>query len=574
MSRKRTKTVHQQIIGIKTRTSLPAFINWLHRRLFLLKSKFCFQVPREKGYILLGDFTPTVTGVMFSAALNGKERLGTVDMTATSENAKGGVINIHYRYPKRLSQLVNSLILDTGFHFNSLESIPPDAMKNIQDPDPLPEEAIPVMELEFFLENVTIDQFSDWVASEYQDILAKLFPAMGWLLEIQPPEIFDISNNHRTIAMEGRLYKNGTRGLALFAPNPLTNQRCISFEVKQLSTTRLHIFCRANKFSIEHFREMLTKIEKNWPETKESVRRFLAAHRGETVVPVFVKMGPAINTLTGEIEPEPEKYYRAEYRFKGSPLQFSVFITNYGNILSDKYKSEVVVLLEPASIGEKHIAQAKAMFFPMVHLDFEQQKGVFGEIIAQALPDQTSMIMVESQRHCWDKIQGTWDIIFSEMERQGWIDGGKAELNRGKTVSSSDVFISYSHKDKEYAHILAKEFEHNTIITWIDDRIDYGTTWPRVVQDNLNACPIFVVIMSQNAYQSTWVQNEVMYAQMKRKRIFPLLLEGETWLSLASTQHIDVKDKKMPSQRFFDTIKKALKESTDGTTGGEDVGVA
>ena len=42
------------------------------------------------------------------------------------------------------------------------------------------------------------------------------------------------------------------------------------------------------------------------------------------------------------------------------------------------------------------------------------------------------------------------------------------------------VFISYSHKDKEYARKLADELKRRGIDAWIDDRIDY--------RNNLAAC--------------------------------------------------------------------------------------
>ena len=53
------------------------------------------------------------------------------------------------------------------------------------------------------------------------------------------------------------------------------------------------------------------------------------------------------------------------------------------------------------------------------------------------------------------------------------------------------VFISYSHKDKEYARKLADELKRWGIDAWIDDRIDYGTTWPHVIQENINACRFY-----------------------------------------------------------------------------------
>jgi hypothetical protein len=132
----------------------------------------------------------------------------------------------------------------------------------------------------------------------------------------------------------------------------------------------------------------------------------------------------------------------------------------------------------------------------------------------------------------------------------------------------SHAFISYSHQDSAYAHRLADELSRRGIEAWIDDRIDYGRSWPRVIQDNLDTCPVFIVVMSSNAYQSNWVQNEVSYAQGKKKPIFPLLLEGGVWLSLAAMQYFDVRDGEMPSDEFIDDIRKTI-ESGSAQPGSE-----
>jgi hypothetical protein len=120
------------------------------------------------------------------------------------------------------------------------------------------------------------------------------------------------------------------------------------------------------------------------------------------------------------------------------------------------------------------------------------------------------------------------------------------------------VFISYSHKDKAYAHKLANELKRWEIDAWIDDRIDYGSQWPRVIQESLDACPTFIVIMSSNAYHSEWVQNEVSYAQGKRKAIFPILLEGDVWVSFAAKQYADARNGELPPNTYFETIKRKL----------------
>lgn len=122
----------------------------------------------------------------------------------------------------------------------------------------------------------------------------------------------------------------------------------------------------------------------------------------------------------------------------------------------------------------------------------------------------------------------------------------------------ADVFISYSHKDGGYAHRLADELKNHQIDVWIDDRIDYGEQWPRVIQDNLAACRVFIVLMSPRSFNSTWVQNEVSYAQAKQKPVFPLLLEGDVWLSMSAMQYVDVQTGEMPPERFFDRLRREL----------------
>jgi hypothetical protein len=122
----------------------------------------------------------------------------------------------------------------------------------------------------------------------------------------------------------------------------------------------------------------------------------------------------------------------------------------------------------------------------------------------------------------------------------------------------ADVFISYSHKDGGYAHRLADELRSHQIEVWIDDRIDYGDQWPRVIQDNLAACRIFIVLMSSRSFNSMWVQNEVSYAQANQKTVFPLLLEGDVWLSMSARQYVDVQTGEMPPEKFFDRLKREL----------------
>ena len=126
------------------------------------------------------------------------------------------------------------------------------------------------------------------------------------------------------------------------------------------------------------------------------------------------------------------------------------------------------------------------------------------------------------------------------------------------------IFISYSHKDTNYAYKLADALQSKGFDVWIDARLDYGSQWPLEIQKQLDACGAFILIMSPRAFASEWVQSELQRAKRKLRPIFPLLLEGdEPWLSVESTQFYDVRGEKIPDAKFYSTLKRIL--TVDGT---------
>ena len=121
--------------------------------------------------------------------------------------------------------------------------------------------------------------------------------------------------------------------------------------------------------------------------------------------------------------------------------------------------------------------------------------------------------------------------------------------------SMSHIFISYSHKDAKYVHKLQKALFEEGFDVWIDDRIDYGTEWPTVIQKHLDDCGAFIVVLTDNAYNSKWVQNELTRASRKGIPFFPLLLQGDPWLSVEATQYVDVTDGSLPPESFYQRLE-------------------
>src|SRR5262245_4679442 len=117
------------------------------------------------------------------------------------------------------------------------------------------------------------------------------------------------------------------------------------------------------------------------------------------------------------------------------------------------------------------------------------------------------------------------------------------------------IFVSYSHKDKEYVHKMAEAMQSEGFEVWIDDRIDYGTRWPLVIETAIDSCDAFILVASNNSHESRWVQHEIARAQRLEKQIFPVLLGGEPWLSFESIQYFDVRDGALPSRKFYDVLR-------------------
>jgi formylglycine-generating enzyme required for sulfatase activity len=114
------------------------------------------------------------------------------------------------------------------------------------------------------------------------------------------------------------------------------------------------------------------------------------------------------------------------------------------------------------------------------------------------------------------------------------------------------IFISYSHKDMAYAKKLVLALEQEGFTPWVDERLDYGSQWPLELQEHLDTCEAFIVLMTPSALASEWVQSELSRAKRKNKPIFPLLLAGEeTWLSVESTQYVDVRGGILPGEKFY-----------------------
>src|SRR5258706_5148264 len=90
----------------------------------------------------------------------------------------------------------------------------------------------------------------------------------------------------------------------------------------------------------------------------------------------------------------------------------------------------------------------------------------------------------------------------------------------------SDIFISYSSKDKESADQLSELLASAGLSVWIDrSGIDLSASWSKEIVQAIDQCKAFVVLLSPSSNASTNVHKEVSLAAEQKKRILPLDLE-------------------------------------------------
>ena len=91
---------------------------------------------------------------------------------------------------------------------------------------------------------------------------------------------------------------------------------------------------------------------------------------------------------------------------------------------------------------------------------------------------------------------------------------------------ASQIFISHSRHDGEFARFLCARLDEAGLVPWIDvDNIPAGSTWPREIEKAVEASAAMVVVMSKTARQSEWVERETIHALDLGKPIFIALID-------------------------------------------------
>jgi hypothetical protein len=129
---------------------------------------------------------------------------------------------------------------------------------------------------------------------------------------------------------------------------------------------------------------------------------------------------------------------------------------------------------------------------------------------------------------------------------------------------SPQIFISHSRRDAAFAHELCAQLEAAGLVPWIDaEDIPAGSTWPREIEKAVEACAAMVVVMSEAARASEWVERETLRALELRKPVFIALIDDTRMpLHLLNRQYTDFRTRpEVALARLISALRAALRSA-------------
>jgi TIR domain/WD domain, G-beta repeat len=132
---------------------------------------------------------------------------------------------------------------------------------------------------------------------------------------------------------------------------------------------------------------------------------------------------------------------------------------------------------------------------------------------------------------------------------------------------SGHVFISYSHQDRDYVEELADFLARAGVPVWFDHKGAHGDRIDQAVEEQIETCAAFLVVMSPASRESRWVMPELTWAMNAGKPIMPILIEGRPFLILVAHKYEDLPNGGMPGAKFVDDLRRYTEAPIEGPIG-------
>lgn len=92
-----------------------------------------------------------------------------------------------------------------------------------------------------------------------------------------------------------------------------------------------------------------------------------------------------------------------------------------------------------------------------------------------------------------------------------------------------DVYLSYRHLDKQHMPAIRDVLLNGGLTVWVDELITPGGDWRTEIENALDAARTVVVLLSKNVTESSWVLEDITYAEAHDIPIFPVALDNSPY---------------------------------------------
>ncbi len=147
-------------------------------------------------------------------------------------------------------------------------------------------------------------------------------------------------------------------------------------------------------------------------------------------------------------------------------------------------------LLAQRDLGPQEL-QARLQIGADVRQCYRQNPGFFDHIVVYGGEDST--LDMES-------LYAQYDAILQKLNLHA------------EEPKYSEVYLSYSHKDRHLCQIIASELACTGIRVFWEDSMPPGKDFQKVLMDRISHARCIVPILTPNALESSWVKQEISYA--------------------------------------------------------------
>ena len=143
---------------------------------------------------------------------------------------------------------------------------------------------------------------------------------------------------------------------------------------------------------------------------------------------------------------------------------------------------------------------------------------------------------------------------------------------------SGEIFISYRRSDQAKAELLHRLLKERGVESWYDALLGAGEDWRTKTAEALEKAPIFVLLFSQAASESTDIAKELAAATLEKKLVVPVRIEnirpkGAFLYELASRNWVDAyEDTGAKLAKLADDLAALVKGGADAQAAAASLG--